>query len=53
MSEPIEGWRSTSPTGSAIGGRTKHIRLVADASRSRTGEPQTLYGVVQDVTAAR
>lgn len=35
----------------SIGGRTKHIRLVADASRSRTGEPQTLYGVVQDVTA--
>ncbi len=34
-----------------VNGRTKHIRLVADASRDRAGAPQTLYGVVQDVTA--
>jgi serine phosphatase RsbU (regulator of sigma subunit) len=34
-----------------IGGRTKHLRTVADAVRDAAGRPLRIYGIVQDVTA--
>lgn len=34
-----------------VNGRTKHIRLVADAPRAGAGPPRTMYGILQDVTA--
>lgn len=34
-----------------LNGQIKHVRLVADSSHNHSGVPQTLYGVVQDVTA--
>ncbi|GHJ47045.1 hypothetical protein Cs7R123_43870 [Catellatospora sp. TT07R-123] len=34
-----------------VGGRVKHLRLLADTARDAAGKPVKLYGVVQDVTA--
>ncbi len=34
-----------------VGGKVKHLRLLADTARDAAGKPVKLYGVVQDVTA--
>ncbi|MEV4835781.1 SpoIIE family protein phosphatase [Nonomuraea sp. NPDC049486] len=34
-----------------IGGRVKHLRMVADAVRDAEGRPAKIFGVIQDVTA--
>jgi serine phosphatase RsbU (regulator of sigma subunit) len=37
-------------TRARVGGRVKHLRTVADATRDAEGRPLRVYGIVQDVT---